>query len=115
MALSEPVGGGLFTSNIVFAAVVLLSTRNQALQVHKALLLKDLLFYLLALVTILVAISDSKVRQRGGGARRRRRRVPRGRGGAGASSPTAAAAAADCGPTGAGVALASHESNAVRQ
>ncbi|KIY97451.1 Sodium/potassium/calcium exchanger 6 [Monoraphidium neglectum] len=61
MALSEPVGGGLFTSNIVFAAVVLLSTRNQALQVHKALLLKDLLFYLLALVTILVAISDSKV------------------------------------------------------
>lgn len=61
MALSEPVGGGLFTSNIVFGAVVLLSTRSHHVQAHKAFIMKDLLFYLMALVSILVAISDSKV------------------------------------------------------
>ncbi|GBF97359.1 Ca2+:cation antiporter family [Raphidocelis subcapitata] len=61
MALSEPVGGGLFTSNVVFAAVVLLSTRSHQVQVHPAFIMKDLAFYLFALVSILVAISDSKV------------------------------------------------------
>lgn len=61
MALSEPVGGGLFTSNIVFGAVVLSSTKSHQVEAHKAFILKDLLFYLLALVAILVAISDSKV------------------------------------------------------
>ncbi|KAI8474810.1 MAG: Sodium/calcium exchanger protein-domain-containing protein [Monoraphidium minutum] len=61
MALSEPVGGGLFTSNIVFGAVVLLSTRSHQLAGHRRFIMKDLLFYLFALVSILVAISDSKV------------------------------------------------------
>lgn len=61
MALSEPVGGGLFTSNIVFGAVVLLSTRSHRVRVQPAFIMKDLAFYLFALVWILVAISDSKV------------------------------------------------------
>ena len=61
MALSEPVAGGLFTSNVVFAAVVLLSTRSHKIAVQPAFLLKDLVFYLLALTWILVAISDQKV------------------------------------------------------
>jgi hypothetical protein len=61
MALSEPVGGGLFTSNVVLGAVVLLSTRSHSVTVHKAFIMKDLAFYLMALVAILVAISDSKV------------------------------------------------------
>lgn len=64
MALSEPVGGGLFTSNIVFGAVVLLSTRSRRVEVNRAFLLKDLAFYLMALVAILIAISDSKARGR---------------------------------------------------
>jgi Ca2+/Na+ antiporter len=66
MALSEPVGGGLFASNIVFGAVVLLSTRSRQVAVQPAFIMKDLAFYLMALVAILIAISDSKVRRRRG-------------------------------------------------
>jgi hypothetical protein len=67
ITLAEPLGGGLFTSNVVLGAVVLLSSRSQAVALRPAPFLKDLLFYLAALGAVLMFMRDGKVGAWGGG------------------------------------------------
>lgn len=61
ITLAEPLGGGLFTSNVVLGAVVLLSSRSQSVVLRPAPFLKDLLFYLAALGAVLMFMRDGKV------------------------------------------------------
>ncbi|GLC52889.1 hypothetical protein PLESTB_000684900 [Pleodorina starrii] len=55
MALSEPLGSGLFVGNIVFALVVFFSGLNEV-KVQRSYFLKDCLFYLAGVVTVFAVL-----------------------------------------------------------
>ena len=60
LAIGEPLGGGLFVSNIVLAAVVLSS--GGTVQVEKSAFIRDAGFYTGAVVLIAIIAWDSVVR-----------------------------------------------------
>jgi sodium/potassium/calcium exchanger 6 len=66
MALSEPLGGGMFASNVVFGLVVLIASKQQAV-IQRLSFLKDVCFYLLSLLVIAYMLADGKVRRELGG------------------------------------------------
>jgi sodium/potassium/calcium exchanger 6 len=62
MALSEPLGGGMFASNVVFGLVVLIASKQDAV-IQRLSFLKDVYFYLVSLLVITLMLADGKVRQ----------------------------------------------------
>ena len=61
MALSEPLGGGLFVSNVVLAAVILLGVGGRPITVERHALARDVLFYLGGTALLLGVVLDGKV------------------------------------------------------
>lgn len=62
MALSEPLGGGMFASNVVFGLVVLIASKQDTV-IQRLSFLKDVYFYLVSLLVITLMLADGKVRQ----------------------------------------------------
>ncbi|GIL86665.1 hypothetical protein Vretimale_11525 [Volvox reticuliferus] len=60
MALSEPLGSGLFVGNIVFGLVVFFSGLNEV-RVQRSYFLKDCLFYLGGVLTVFVFLFHGEV------------------------------------------------------
>eukprot|EP00879_Flechtneria_rotunda_P007347 GHRR01007708.1.p1 GENE.GHRR01007708.1~~GHRR01007708.1.p1 ORF type:complete len:657 (+),score=194.76 GHRR01007708.1:252-2222(+) len=60
MALAEPLGGGLFASNIVFGSVVLVATSISNVKIQKVPFFKDVGFYLLSLLLMAALLADHK-------------------------------------------------------
>lgn len=61
LALGEPLGGGLFVSNVVLAIVILASPTG-TVKVMKSAFLRDAGFYLGAVLLLLLFVYDGKVR-----------------------------------------------------
>jgi Ca2+/Na+ antiporter len=64
MALAEPLGGGLFASNVVLGLVVLIGARHHV-TIQRGPFLKDAGFYLVSLLVIAAMLADGKARAEG--------------------------------------------------
>ncbi|MEW5314004.1 MAG: hypothetical protein WDW38_005533 [Sanguina aurantia] len=60
MAISEPLGSGLFVGTVAFAAVIL-GARAHKITLKRAFFLKDILFYLGAAVLVMVCLVEGQV------------------------------------------------------
>ena len=61
IALGEPLGGGMFVSNVVLAAVVLLCPQKQV-QVEKSAFMRDTCFYAGGVFILIIVAWDGVVR-----------------------------------------------------
>ena len=60
LAVSEPLGGGLFVSNVVVAIIIFLAGKNGVV-LGKAAFLRDTGFYSVALILVFSFVIDGKV------------------------------------------------------
>lgn len=64
IAVGEPIGGGLFVSNVVLAFVVFVGGRGSPVEIEKGAFLRDVGFYCGATLLVSLIAADGMVRIR---------------------------------------------------